>query len=334
MTTKFRTTLLIAFSVLILSCNSSSKGTIGYLNPASFRERFVVEAEYAIERLNELGYETIIMHAEDDGALQLKQGYELLDKGVDAIIIACVNGNTIAPLVRDAKKKGVKIIAYNRLINNSDYDLFITGNNKTNAELFCEAALSRKPKGNYVVLAGDRFDRNGIELKIHIDSILKPHIESGDINLLYESYIEDWNRKRAEFDFQKVVDTYGTDIDAVIACSDPMGLAVNDVMRKYGKEGDVVTMGQDAVIEMVRAIYNDEAHMTIYHPHKTLGTKTAELTIDIINGKNTKELATTETFNGLKEIPTVQINSIALTKENLIEVLVNNGDYTLEEITN
>lgn len=334
MINKLRNTLFIIVTTLVTSCNTTSKGTIGYLNPASFRERFVIEAEYAIDKLNDLGYETILMHAEDDGELQLQQGYELLDKGVEAIIIACVNGNTIAPLIRDAKSKGVKIIAYNRLINNSDYDLFITGNNKHNAELFCETALSHKPEGNYVVLAGDRFDRNGIELKLHIDSILKPHVESGKINILYQSYIEDWNRERAVYEFQKVVDAYGTDIDAVVACSDPLGLAVNDVMRKYGKVGEVVTMGQDATLEMVRAIYNDEAHMTIYHPHTILGNKIAELVDEMLNGKNIRQLANAKTFNGLTEIATVQINSLPLTKDNIMEILIETGEMTLEEIQN
>src|SRR5690606_22694299 len=118
-----------------------------------------------------------IMSGEDDDAIQLSQGYELLDMGVDALVIAAVNGNTIAPLVRDAQSRGVKVIAYNRLINNSDFDLFVTGDNKDNARLFVEMALQHKPSGNYVVLAGDRFDRNGFELKQHIDSLLQPHIE-------------------------------------------------------------------------------------------------------------------------------------------------------------
>lgn len=326
--------LLLIVIVIVSSCNTTSKNTIGYLSPASYRERFVIEAEYTIDKLKELGYETMLMYAEDDNTLQLQQGYELLEKGVDAIIITSVNNNTIAPLVRDAKRKGVKIIAYNRLINNSDYDLFITGNNQNNAELFCETALSNKPEGNYVVLAGDKFDRNGFELKMHIDSILKPHVKSGKINILYQSYIEDWSRERATYEFQKVVDAYGTDIDAVIASNDPMGLAVNDVMRKYGKVGDVVTMGQDASIEMIRAIYNEEAHMTIYHPHKTLGIKTAELVHDILNGKSTKQLANAQTFNGFTDISTVQINSIPLTKNNIMEILVETGEMTLEEIQN
>src|SRR5690554_5100792 len=128
------------------ACSDKSTSTIGYLNSASFRERFVVEGDFMAERLRELGHEVIIMTAEDDDAVQLAQGYELLAQGVDVLVIACVNGNTIAPLVRDAQSQGVKVVAYNRLINNADYDLFMTGNNEHLAELFCTTALDAKPR--------------------------------------------------------------------------------------------------------------------------------------------------------------------------------------------
>src|SRR5690554_7228088 len=119
-------------------CSGADSYTVGYLSPASFRERFKAEGNFTAERLRELGHEVVIKEAEDDDALQLAQGYELLEQGVDVLVIACVNGNTIAPLVRDAKSQGVKVVAYNRLINNSDYDLYLTGNNASLAGLFCE----------------------------------------------------------------------------------------------------------------------------------------------------------------------------------------------------
>lgn len=318
---------------LFYGCGNKKVGTIGYLNPASNWERFVKEGGFMAQRLSELGMETITLHAEDDDAIQLQQGYELLDRGVDVLVIACVNGNTIAPLVRDAMSKGVKVVAYNRLINNAEYDLFITGNNQDDARLFCEAVLSQRPSGNYVIFGGDRFDRNGLELKQHIDSILKPHIASGKINLLYETFIEGWSRDRAAFEFQQVIDAYGTDIDAVIACNDPMGLAVVEILEKYGKAGEVIVTGQDAMLDAVRAVYNGDMHMTIYHPHKTLGYKTADLIVEMVNGKRARQLSNATTFNGQINIPTYQVNSIAVTKENFKEVLIDGGEYKMNEVT-
>jgi len=318
--------------VSFFSCGKQESFTVGYLSPSSERYRFVSEGNYMAEKLRDLGHEVVIMVAEDDDAVQLAQGYELLDMGVDALVIAAINGNTIAPLVRDAQKQGVKVIAYNRLINNADYDLFVTGDNRDIARLFCESALQHKPTGNYVVLAGDRFDRNGFEIKQHVDSILKPHIESGKINLLYETYIEGWDRDRATFEMQQVVDAYGTDIDVVIACNDPMGLGAIEVLKKHGAHMEVIVTGQDATEEAVRSIYRGEMYMTIYHPHQELGYRTGELVDALLRGEQEGSLATATTFNGASDISTVNIPSVMVTKDNIEEVLIQSGEYTWEDI--
>lgn len=326
----FAAIILIAIS--IISCSGSGSYTVGYLNPSADRYRFVTEGNYMKERLEALGIETLISSAGDDDAVQLAQGYEMLEQGVDLLVIAPINGNTIAPLVRDAQSQGVPVIAYNRLINNVDYELFVTGDNEDNAHLFCQAALSRKPTGNYVVLAGDRFDRNGLELKQHIDKILKPHIDAGRIKVIYETFVEGWNRERAAFEMEQIVQAHGTAIDAVIACNDPMGLGAYDVLKKYNAADGVVITGQDATLSYVQEVYNGHVTMTIFHPHRTLGYQTAELAAEILKGKSGKEMANATTFNGAATISTYKIKSVVVTRENLEEVLVKGGEYTLGQI--
>lgn len=328
--------LKITFSVLLfsflLSCSNDSEYTVGYLNPAQNRERFVKEGNFMAEKLKEYGIATLIKHAEDNDITQLAQGYELLDEGVDLMVIAAVNGNTIAPLVRDARAQGVKVIAYNRLINNSDYDMFMTGDNEEIARIFCEGALASVPSGNYVVFAGDRFDKNGFELKAHIDTMLKPHVEAGEINVIYESYIEGWNRERAAFEFQKILNSHGLAVDAVISCNDPMGLGVVEVLKKYGLADKVFVTGQDAIIEAVRSIEDGDMNLTVYHPHKELGYKTGDLIAKILmDNENPEELANASTFNGTHNIPTFRVKSMGIGRDNL-EDLVDLGEYSWDEI--
>jgi D-xylose transport system substrate-binding protein len=326
-------TLLLAIVLLGMgSCGKNQSFTVGYLNPAENRYRFVTEGNFMKERLETLGVKTLVMHAADDDALQLEQGYKMLEQGVDALVIAPVNGNTIAPLVREAMNRGVKVIAYNRLINNVDYDLFLTGDNEDNARLFCEAALSRKPSGNYVILGGDRFDRNGFELMQHINVILEPHIKSGKINMLYSTYIEGWSRERAYFELEQVINSFGTDIDAVIACSDPMGMGAYEVLAKYGAPEGIVITGQDATLGAVRSVNQGEMTMTIYHPHQILGNQTAELVYELLSGKRGSEIANSETFNGIASIPTFKIRSIAITSDNMEKELITTGQYTWQQI--
>ncbi len=323
---------LIVFSSFILSCSGSQTHKVAFLYPDDSFIRFVNEGDFMAEALAEKGIHTIKKNAEDNDVLQLRQGYELLNEGVDVLVVVAVNGNTIAPLIRDAKRQGVKVIAYNRLINNADYDLFFTGNNEDIARSFCEAALSQSPTGNYVVLAGDRFDRNGFEVKQYIDEILEPHIASGKINLLFSSYVEGWNQKRAAYEMQQVIDAYGLDIDAVIACSDPMAMGVLEVLKKYDLDGKVILTGQDAILEAVKSIYKGEMYLTVYHPHRALGYKVAEIIEMMLDGRDPKSIANWTTFNGTVDIPTYRMSSVAVTKNDIEKELINTGQYTWSDI--
>ncbi len=318
-------------SILLLSCTQVEKKRIVYLHPSVNRMRFVQEGNFITERLNQLGAKATMVDANDDEALQISKGMKLVDEGVDMLIIVPVNGNTIAPLVRYAKEKGVAVMAYNRLINNTDYDFFVTGDNINNAEIFCTAALAQKPTGNYVVLAGDRFDRNGYELKLAIDSILKPHVESGNINIVYESYIESWGRDVSAFEMDQVLQSWGTDIDVVIASSDQMSLGVIEVLKKYGIEGSVVVTGQNAEKENVANVIKGIQTITIYHPHKTLGYKTAEVAIALLNGDKPNKLSNATSFNGTAYIPTLRMKSVAITKDNYVKELIETGEYKMSD---
>jgi D-xylose transport system substrate-binding protein len=324
---------IFCICLFLLGCSGDKKIKVGYLLPSKDRARFVNEGKFMVERFKQLNYDPIVLESNDNDALQIENGYKMLDQGVELMVIAPVNGNTIAPLVREAKKRGVVVIAYNRLINNVNYDMFITGDNFENGKIFCDAALSAKPIGNYVILAGDRFDRNGVELKTAIDSLLKPSISNGNIHIVYESSIENWNIDIARYEFGQVIQSFGTDIDAVIACSDPMAMGTIDVLKKYGLEGKVFVTGQDALIESVKNIYNGSQSLTIYHPHKTLGYKTAELADKILQGDKISRLANASTFNGFGNIPTLKIKSIKVTKDNLDNELIKTGEFTREQIT-
>lgn len=324
----------IIITSFLLSCSNNEKFKVAYLLPSKDYPRFNKESKYMSERFKQLGFDVILKYGENDEAVQIIKGMELLDEDIDALVITAINGGTIAPLVRAAKDKGVVVIAYNRLISNAEYDVFFTGDNIDNAKIFCDYALAEKPQGNYVILNGDRFDRNGVELKIGIDSILKPHIEKGDINVVYETYIENWASEPSEFELNQIIQSFGKNIDVVIACSDGIAEGSIKALEKNQLAGSVIVTGQDAELTAVKNIYKGKMHLSIYHPHKTLGYKAAEMISDILNGKNVNDITNAKTFNGTTEIPTLQVQSIPITKENIEKELVKTGEYTMEEIIN
>lgn len=329
-----RNTLLLIMVVLFtMGCSRSNGLKVGFLHPSNNRMRFVKETNFFSERLKQLGGEAIVVDADDNETLQLERGYKLLEEDdIDLLVIAAVNGNTIAPLVRKAKSMGVPVIAYNMLISNVDYDIFFSGDNDYLAELFCQSALAAKPKGNYVVLGGDRFDRNGYELKMGIDSILKPHVDKGDIHIIYNSFIEAWSRDNAAFEFNQVLQSHGDDIDAVLSSNDMMADGVIKVWEKNNMQKPLFISGQDADIVGIRNVYKGKQSMTVYHPAKKYGYGVAQLAIDILKGKKAKELSNGYVFNGYGQIPNIKIKSIKITSENIDRELVAAGECTWEDI--
>jgi D-xylose transport system substrate-binding protein len=323
--------LFVLLTLLVMGCSRSNTFKVGFLYPSKDRIRFVKEANFFSERIKQLGGEAIIVDANDNEALQLEKGYQLLDE-VDLLVIAPVNGNTIAPLIREAKSRGIFVIAYNMLISNVDYDFFFSGDNSYLAELFCQSALSEKPNGNYVVLGGDRFDRNGVELKLGIDSLLKPHVDKGEINILYSSYIEAWGRGNAAFEFEQVVQTYGDAIDVVLSSNDMMADGVIKVIEKYNIERAVFVTGQDADIVGVRNVYAGKQAMTVYHPAKKYGHGVAELAMDLLNGNSMDKWESGTVYNGHGLVRNFKVKSIKITADNIDKELVEAGECRWEEI--
>ncbi|SFE95840.1 substrate-binding domain-containing protein [Thermophagus xiamenensis] len=326
--------VIISLLMITLSgCGKKDKIKIGFLYNSEVTFRFFLEGNFFKEHAEALGAQVILDHANNNDALQYDKAIEMMDQDIDLLVLVAVNINTAENIVKEAKAQNIPVMAYNRLISNCDLDIYISGNNDQLGKDLIGYVIKQKPKGNYIILNGDRFDRNAVELMTSIDKTLKPHIESGNINVLYKTYIENWNPEHAAFELDQILSVYPQSVDAVISCFDGMSVSCVDVLKKYGLDGKVIVTGQDAQIESCRRIVEGTQHLTLYHPLKDIAYKAAEVAIDIVNGvKLEKKYNITYVNNGFEDVPTVQINSIPVTKENIDEVLIESGFYKREEI--
>ncbi len=330
-------TLCISFVFITLfttSCSNKEKFKIAFLYPSKTIERFKKESEFFKAYAAKNGVEVIVLDSEVDETLQKNQASKVIEQGVDAIVIIAVNVNTGAAIVREANENNIPVLAYNRMITNCDVDFFVASSNDQLGKAMVDAVIKEKPQGNFVLLGGDKFDKNGLDLQNAINKYLKPHIDNGNVNVIYESFIEQWSDVVAHHEMQKVISLYGTDIDAVISGFDGMSDAVIDVLKKYNLEGKVAITGQDAELRGCRNIVAGYQTMTLYHPLKALAEKAAEIAIDLAKGKNTKEFVNSSEFNGFEDIPTHRVNSIIITKDNIDKELIDTGVYTKDEVYN
>ncbi len=324
--------ILIMLSVLFSQCSHKSDIKLGFLYTSKKTERYLKESKFFKTKAEELGATVYVEEADNNESIQYKKALELLDKDIDVLCLIAVNTNTAAAIVRAAKQKDVKVIAYNRMIKSEELDLYISGNNKKLGEDMCAAVLKIKPTGNYIILSGDRFDRNAVELQQSIDSVLLPHVKKGDIKILYKSFIEEWSGDNAAYELDQCLAFSEEKPDVILAAYDGIADGAIKILEKYNYAGDVLVTGQDAELRAIKNIINETQLMTVYHPLKAVAYRAAEIAFNMAKDIMPDKSELSYTDNGIINVPTIKLNSIPVFKDNINDILIKPGVYTQQEV--
>jgi len=318
----------------ITGCSSkSSKAKVGFLYSSKVTTRYVTESKLFKEKAEDLGAEVLIDEADNNESIQYNKALNFFDKGIDVLCLIAVNTNTAAAIVREAEKRNIKVIVYDRMVKSDKLSLFICGNNDKMGKDMVSAVVKQRPRGKYIILSGDKFDRNAVELQRSIITNLKPKLKNKDIKILYQSYIEDWDSKNAAFELDQYLSLTGQKPDAIFSAYDGMSEGVISVLKKFGfKPGEVMITGQDAELQAIRNIVSGWQLVTFYHPLKKLAYAAAEAAVSLANGNMPKNYNITYTDNMLMKVPTIAISSTPVLKENIDKVLIKPGIYTKEQV--
>src|SRR5688572_12232642 len=155
-------------------------------------ERWQRDKALVEQRAKELGAVLDVQVANGDDAVQTKQCENMLTKGVDVLIVAPHNGEIAASIVDMAHARGVPVIAYDRMIRNSDVDLHVAHEQEKIGEMQAAYALKHVPKGNYVLIGGAPTDYNALILREGQLRILKPAIDRGDVKIISQQFAKEW----------------------------------------------------------------------------------------------------------------------------------------------
>ena len=338
-------TRLIPFSllaaVLFAACvkgpnqggtGSSPKGgpvRIGFSMDTLKEERWQRDKALVEQRCKEVGAECEIQVANGDDAVQTKQCDNLLTKGVDVLIVAPHNGQIAASIVEAAHRQGVPVISYDRLIRNSDVDLYVSHQVVKMGQMQAQYALDHAPKGNYVLIGGSQTDNNALLLMSGQMSVLQPAIDRGDIKIVAKQMAREWLASEALRITEDALTKTNNDIQAIVASNDgTAGGAISALPPQL--VGKVVVTGQDASLDAVQRIVEGRQTMTIYKPIKPLAYSAVDSAIKLAHKE--KVDAKDKVNNGKIDVPSILQEPLVLDKSNVMDTVIKDGYHKLEDV--
>lgn len=322
---------LVFFLAIFSSCKSNKNIEIGFLIHSSVNARWKMDVNYLEERAKAIGATLIMRDAQSDENLQLKQANELLELGVDVLVVVAANQNTAGGIVRAAHEKNVKVISYDRLIKNADLDYLISFEYEKVGEQMVEYVTDRIPTGNCIILWGDANDANAQFIKAGQESALEAVTKKGQLKIVHKAYIENWDQSTSLHVMNRIMDRINEKIDAVISSNIPLGLGACISLQGHGYgPGEVVITGMDATKDFILSMNSGGMTMSVIKPIKELAYGAIDLAVDVVNDKNINFTKTV--FNGRIDVPAKLFAPTVIDKSNYRDVLVDKGFFTAAEI--
>ncbi|HYQ28859.1 MAG TPA: substrate-binding domain-containing protein, partial [Polyangiaceae bacterium] len=296
--------------------------------------RWAKDRDAFLARAKELGAQVTVLSANGDDTRQVADVESLITSKMDVIVIVPHDGKAMAKGVEVAGHAGIPVIAYDRIIVDSNLDLYMTFDNQHVGELqgkFILEKLKDAPKPIKLVrIYGSKTDNNALLFKQGQDAALKDAIASGAVVVVHEDWADDWKNENAKRIMNAALTKHGHGIDAVLASNDNTAGGAIQALKEEGLGGKVVVTGQDAELVAVQRIVGGEQAMTIYKPVAALARRAAEVAVALATGKPV--VAKAELDNGKRQVPTILLDVVTVTKDNVDSTVVKDGFHSREEI--
>jgi D-xylose transport system substrate-binding protein len=261
--------------------------------------------------------------------VQTKQCDNLLTKGVDVLIVAPHNGQIAASIVEAAHRQGVPVISYDRLIRNSDVDLYVSHQVVKIGQMQAQYALDHAHKGNYVLIGGSQTDNNAVLLMEGQMSVLQPAVDKGQIKIVAKQYAREWLASEALRIMEDALTKNSNDIQAVVASNDgTAGGAISALPPQL--VGKILVTGQDAALDAVQRVVEGKQTMTIYKPIQPLAFSAVDSAMKLAKGE--KVDAKDKINNGKIDVPAMLFEPMVLDKNNVTQTVIKDGYHKLDDV--
>ncbi|WP_423222022.1 multiple monosaccharide ABC transporter substrate-binding protein [Ideonella lacteola] len=336
----------LAFAVSVPSAFAQDKGPVGISMPTKSSARWIADGDNMVKYFKDKGYKTDLQYAEDDIPNQLAQVENMITKGAKVLVIAAIDGTTLSNALQKAADKGIKVIAYDRLIRGSkNVDYYATFDNFQVGVLQATSIVDKlglkQGKGpfNIELFGGSPDDNNAFFFYDGAMSVLKPYIDSGKLVVRSKQMGMDkvgtlrWDGATAQARMDNLLSAYyGKDkVHAVLSPYDGISIGILSSLKGVGyctpQQPCPVVSGQDAEVPSVKSMIKGEQFSTVFKDTRELAKVTVGMVDAMLSGK-TPEINDTKTYNnGVKVVPSYLLKPVSVDASNWKGVLVDSGYY-------
>jgi putative multiple sugar transport system substrate-binding protein len=354
--------LIALLAVGSLAAQAAEDLDIGLAMPETHVERWQRDGAALLADATAMGYTAEVSYGDADQGKQNQQIEDFITKGADLLIVGSINTGVVS-VVSSAAEEGVIVIAYDRLIQDSDkYDYYITFDNFKVGQFQGKAieealdlpnATKADPK-IMTLFAGSPTDNNANFFFDGAMSVLRPYVQAGVVKLVgpapLDSSSSDFTRIatenwRADVAKARMENLLGNDaanvvLDAVLAPNDTLARAIIEALSTDAKYNTVdklpVVTGQDGEVASIQFIRDGKQYMTVFKDTRSLAAAAIKLADALLKGE-TPQIAgarlDTETYDtGKKVVKSYLLEPVNVTQANYKAIMIDSGYYSEEDI--
>lgn len=293
-------------------------------------ERWQKDRDIFVKKAESLGASVFVQSANGNEETQMSQIENMINRGVDVLVIIPYNGEVLSNVIKEAKREGIKVLAYDRMINNADIDFYVSFDNEKVGELQAESLVKQVPQGNYFLMGGSPVDNNARLFRAGQMKVLKPYIDEGKIKIVGDQWVDAWLPENALKIMENALTANKNNINAVVASNDATAGGAIQALSAQGLAGKVAISGQDADLAAIKRLKNGTQTMTVYKPISKLADEAAKIAVDLGNDKQPASNA--KLNNGLKEVSAWLLDPIAVDKSNIDSTVVADGFHKKSDL--
>ena len=323
-------------------------GKVGVAMPTKDLQRWNQDGSNMQAQLEAAGYDVDLQYASNDIPTQVSQIENMINSGCELLVIASIDGDSLGTVLEQAKEKDIPVIAYDRLIMNSDavtyyatFDNYMVGTKQ--GEYIRDQLDLDNAAGpfNIELVTGDPGDNNARFFFGGAMDVLQPYIDAGKLVVksgqteFEQVATANWDSAKAQDRMDTIIAgnySDGTNLDAVLCSNDSTALGVeNALAASYTGEYPIIT-GQDCDTPNVKNLVAGKQAMSVFKDTRALASAVVNMVDAIMKGEE-PEINDTESYdNGTGVIPTYLCDPVVVTTDNYKEILIDSGYYTEDQI--